>query len=145
MVGKRRQRAPAKVADGAHFCVRQFCSLGRVKGKNKARQEHPAGFDFRSPEAPDLSGSGHRLNAGRQARNLAGGRVLVGDALGHGAHDLRLGSLQRFSSSRFVARSNSFFDLADIGAHARAAISDFLVDDLQLGSAPWRGAALEGR
>src|SRR5690554_7095726 len=63
-----------------------------------------------------------RLQALSKARNLARSRVAVDDALGSGAHQLRLSCVERFLCCFLVAQCQRFLDLAKEGANARAAV-----------------------
>ncbi len=69
-------------------------------------------------------------NPGRKPGNFPGRGIFMDHALLRAAHDFGLRILQRGLGSRLVAGGDRLFDLADIGAHAAAAV---LVD---------RGAAL---
>jgi len=61
------------------------------------------------------------LDAAVEAADLAGSEIGVDDALGGGAVDFRLGSLEGREGNGVVAGGDRFFNLADEGADAAAA------------------------
>ena len=101
-------------------CVAASGRFWRAGGQTKTRPFGRVGncSQIRSDER--RSGN-QRTDAMSEARDLAGGGVLVNHALLRGPHELRLSSLQRGGGGALVAGGDRLLDLAQEGTHAAAA------------------------
>ena len=77
------------------------------------------------------SGLVQLLQPGRQPGDLPGAGVFVDNALGHAAHELRLGGLECGRGGGLIAGGDGFLDLAHGGADQALAV---LVDGGAAGS-----------
>ena len=106
-----------------------LASLGKTSGAKtqiaptrpllrRVRERNGMSGDGRNRLGADGAALRHGADAAAEPRDLARGGVLVQHALGHAAHDLRLGVAQRGLGGSLVAGFDSVLDLADEGADA---------------------------